>query len=220
MCLQQICSKSQKQGFWDGSCPGSARPIRACRARCLCLLACASFLWKIRCFRGNFLLPALRAHIVHMQAIWHSPAPHAEKGTGRSWAGRALEPSTNLPVGLQTPGPSPLLTFQQHREGLWLKSECPGALLGSGLLAMTHKPRMISGEKLPRGDAERLSVEVPLSQCGCGGSRGPHGCCAHPSFVQDLALDTTSPGFSVKLGERALLGVSQGFKKAPASEAM
>lgn len=62
-------------------------------------------------------------------------------------------------------------------------------------------------------------MEVPLSQCGFGGSRGPHGC-AHDSFLKLLALDITFPGFSVKLGEKALSGVSQGFKEATASEAM
>lgn len=62
-------------------------------------------------------------------------------------------------------------------------------------------------------------MEVSLSQCGFGGSRGPHGC-AHDSFLQLLALGTTSRGFSVKLGGKALLGVSQGFKEATASEAM
>lgn len=76
------------------------------------------------------------------------------------------------------------------------------------------------GQKFPGADAEHFHVEAPLSQCGFGGSRGPHGCCAQASFLQLLALDTTFPGLFVKLGEIALLGVSQGFKEATASKAM
>lgn len=52
-------------------------------------------------------------------------------------------------------------------------------------------------------------MEVPLSQHDFGSG---------PSL--SLALDTTSPGFSVKLGGKAVLCVSQGFKEASASEAM
>lgn len=47
--------------------------------------------------------------MLHMQAIWHIPAAHADKGTGGSRAGRAQQ---NLPVGMQSLGASPPLTAQ------------------------------------------------------------------------------------------------------------
>lgn len=66
----------------------------------------ASFLLKIRRFRGKFLLPALRAHILHMQASRHTSAPQADKGTGWERAGARRKPP-RAAVGLQNAGPSP-----------------------------------------------------------------------------------------------------------------
>lgn len=147
-------AQKPKEWLGDASCSGSCSPTRACRARCLCLPARASILLKIRCFRGNFLLPALHAHILHMQAIWHSPAPHADKGTGGSRAGRALEASTNLPRGAtEATAHSSLPSHAGEVCSLgissWLKAECPGALLGLELFIMAQKPRLISGGEVP-----------------------------------------------------------------------
>lgn len=92
----------------------------------------------------------------------------AGAGLGERW-----NPAQTFPVGLQSPGPSPLFTF----------------LLGHLFVAESRVSRCFVGIRISRHD----SLTHPL---------------------------TTSPGFSVKLGEKALLGVSQGFKEAAASKAM
>lgn len=65
------------------------------------------------------------------------------KAQGGSRAGRALEAGTNLPHGATEPRSHS--SFPSNREEVcslvissWLKAECPGALLGLELLAMTH----------------------------------------------------------------------------------
>lgn len=152
--MHQICSQAKQSDSGLVRVQAAAPPSRACRARCSCLLARASFLLKIRCFRGNFLLPALHAHILHMQAIWHIPAPQADKGTGREpgWesAGTRHKPS---PWGCKAQVPAYSSLSSSRGEvcspviSSWSKADCPGALLGSELLAMTHSPRMILGDR-------------------------------------------------------------------------
>lgn len=105
-----VCSRALMRpgSFRVAVSPSRAWGEHASRACCLCSPARASFLFKIRPFRGKFLLPALHAHILHMQAIRHTSALHADKGV-RVPAGkgsvRRLRGSPRATVGLQNSSP-------------------------------------------------------------------------------------------------------------------